>query len=72
MTELYLLDKGSEVFQTFQDVNQLFGFAQRSTRNFRGRVLVVRNGNISRCQTLGSESPKEVYDIALTLLSQIR
>jgi hypothetical protein len=37
MTKIYLLDPRSEIFQSFITPQQLYGFAQRSTRNFRAR-----------------------------------
>jgi hypothetical protein len=72
MTKIYLLDPLSEIFQSFITAEQLFQFANRSTRNFRGRTLVVRNGSVSRCVDLKNETPKEIYDLTVNLQSQIR
>jgi hypothetical protein len=72
MTKIYLLDPRSEIFQSFLTAEQLFQFANRQTRNFNGRTLIVRNGTVSRCVDLGNEKPKEIYDLAVNLQTQIR
>lgn len=72
MTKIYLLDPRSDIFQSFITADQLFQFAQRSTRNFRGKTLIVRNGTNARCVDLGNETPKEIFDLTTSLQSQIR
>lgn len=71
MTKIYLLDPRSEIFQTFITPNQLYGFAQRSTRNFRGKILVVRNGDKVKIYDFGDESPTEVFAIVLRLQNDV-
>jgi hypothetical protein len=72
MTKIYLLDPRSEIFQSFITAEQLFQFANRCTRNFQGRTLIVRNGENSRCVDLKNETAKEIYNLVLNLQSQIR
>ncbi len=72
MMKIYLLDPRSEIFQSFQDVSQLYGFANRSTRNFKGRILIVRNGDKSKIYDLTDESPAEIYALFLKLQNEIR
>jgi hypothetical protein len=72
MTKIYLLDPHSEIFQSFLTAEQLFNFAQRSSRNFRGRTLVIRNGEKSKCVDLGNQNPKEIFDLVVHLQTQIR
>jgi hypothetical protein len=72
MTRIYLLDPQSDIFQSFLTAEQLLGFANRCTRNFRGRTLIVRNGEKSRCVDLGNETAKEIYNLVLTLQTQVR
>jgi hypothetical protein len=72
MMKIYLLDPRSEIFQSFQDANQLYGFANRSTRNFRGRILIVRNGEKAKAYDLHDESPAEIHALVLRLQNEIR
>jgi hypothetical protein len=71
MTQIYLLDPRSEIFQSFITPNQLYSFAQRSTRNFRGKVVIVRNGDKAKAYNFGDESPTEVFAIVSRLLTEI-
>lgn len=72
MTKLYLLDPQSDIFQSFLTAEQLLSFANRCTRNFRGRTLIIRNGEKSKCVDLGNETAKEIYNLVLTLQTQVR
>lgn len=71
MTKIYLLDPASDIFQSFITPNQLYAFAQRSTRNFRGKTLVVRNGDKAKAYDFGNESPAEVFAIVLRLQNDV-
>lgn len=72
MTTIYLLDPRSEIFQSFITAEQLLNFANRCTRNFRGKTLIVRNGDNAKCFNLGNETAREIYNLVTTLQSQIR
>lgn len=71
MTKIYLLDPRSEIFQSFITPQQLYGFAQRSTRNFRGKTLIVRNGDKAKAYDFGDESPAEVFALVLRLQNDV-
>lgn len=70
MTKIYLLDPRSEIFQSFLTADQLLKFAQRSTRNFQGKTLVVRTGDRAQCVDLRNEMPVEIYQLVLRLVSE--
>lgn len=70
MTKIYLLDPRSEIFQSFLTADQLLKFAQRSTRNFQGKTLVIRTDNNARCVDLRNEMPVEIYQLVLRLMSE--
>lgn len=72
MTKLYLLDPQSDIFQSFLTAEQLLGFANRCTRNFRGRTLIVRNGDKSKCVDLGNETAKEIYNLVLNIQRELQ
>lgn len=72
MTKIYLLDPQSDIFQSFITADQLLSFANRCTRNFRGRTLIIRNGEKSKCVDLGNETAREIYDLVLNIQSQLR
>lgn len=69
---IYLLDPKSEIFQTFQTADQLYGFCQRSTRNMKGKTLIVRNGPKAVCSDLGDETPTEIHTLTLHIMNSIR
>jgi len=69
--KIYLLDPRSDIFQSFQDANQLYGFCNRSKFFMRGRVLVVRNGLKAKVQDLKDESPTEIFTLALHFQNEL-
>ena len=72
MMMLYLLDPRSEIFQSFQDANQLYAFCNRCTRSMKGKVLFVRNGSKAIPYDLTDESPAEIFALTLKLQNQIK
>jgi hypothetical protein len=70
--KIYLLDPNSEIFQSFQDANQLYGFLNRCTRNMRGKVLIVRNKAKAHAYDLTNESPAEIHMIVLKLQNELK
>jgi len=71
MTKIYLLDPRTEIFQSFQDFSQLHAFANRSTRNWNGRILVIHNDNKSKVYNLQNETPSEILALTLKLQAEI-
>jgi hypothetical protein len=71
MTKIYLLDPRSEIFQTFQDPNQLYNFCNRSTRNMSGKTLFVRNGFKVKVYDLTNESPAEIMALTMKLQREL-
>jgi hypothetical protein len=69
--KIYLLDSSSEIFQTFQDANTLYGFLNRCSRNCRGKTLIVRNEKKSIAYDLGNESPAEIFALTLKLQREV-
>lgn len=72
MTKLYLLDPQSDIFQSFLTAEQLLNFANRCTRNFRGRTLIIRNGEKSKCVDLGNETAREIYNVVLNIQRELQ
>ena len=72
MMKIYLLDPKSDIFQTFMEANQLYAFANRSSRNFKGKVLLVRNGDKAKVYDLNDESPAEILALVLKLQNEIK
>jgi hypothetical protein len=72
MTRIYLLDPQSDIFQSFLTAEQLLGFANRCTRNFRGRTLIIRNGEKSKCIDLGNQTAREIYDLVLNIQRELQ
>jgi hypothetical protein len=70
--KIFLLDPISGIFQTFQDHNQIYSFAGRSTRNFRGKILIVRNGTKVKIHDFNDETPTEIYNLVLKLQHEIK
>lgn len=68
--KIYLL--GDEVFNTFQDANQLYGYLSRCVKNPRGKVLVVRNNEKGKFYNLTDQSPAEIFAITLKLMNELR
>ena len=72
MMKIHLLDPRSDIFQSFITPDQLFNFAQRSSRNFNGRTLVVRNSDKARCIDLRKETPVEINALVMKTLNDLR
>ena len=68
---IYLLDPRSDIFQTFQDANQLFGFLNRSSRNMKGKTLIVRKGDKAKVFELNNESPSEIHMLTMMLQNDL-
>lgn len=70
--KIYLLDPKSEIFQSFFDANQIYGFLNRCTRNMRGKVMIVRNMDKAKAYDLTNESPAEIHALVLKLQNDIK
>jgi hypothetical protein len=72
MIKIFLLDLRSDIFQTFIDANQIYSFCNRSMRNLKGKMLIVRNGARGRFYDLTDESPAEIFSLVIKLQNEIR
>jgi hypothetical protein len=70
--KIFLLDPISDIFQTFIDANQIYGFCNRSMRNLKGKILIIRNGSRARVYDLTNESPAEIFSLVIKLQNEIR
>jgi hypothetical protein len=71
MAKIFLLDHRSGIFQSFQDSNQFFSFLQRSSRNMRGKTLIVRNGEKAKSIDLQDQTAIDINKMVAQIQQQL-